>query len=44
MDAVGWGRGDNMSEEALRQGVEVRVSLNMVGHGRGGKVSEEARW
>ena len=44
LDAVGWGRGDNASEEALRQGVEVGASLNTAAHGRGGEVSEEARW
>ena len=43
MDAVGRGRGDNVSEEALRRGVEVGASLNVAGRGRGGKVSEEAR-
>ena len=43
MDAVGQGRGDNVSEEVLRQGVEAGASLNVVGHGRGGEASEEAR-
>ena len=43
LDAVGWGRGDNASEEALRQGTEVGVSLNTAGRGRGGKASEEVR-
>ena len=44
MDAVGRGRGDNASEEALRWGVEAGASLNAAGCGRGGKASEEARW
>ena len=43
MDTVGWGRGDNVSEEALRWGVEAGASLNVVGRGRGGEASEEAR-
>ena len=43
MDAVGRGRGDNASEEALRWGVEAGASLNAAGRGGGGKVSEEAR-
>ena len=43
MDAMGWGRGDNASEEALRRGVEAGASLNAAGRGRGGEASEEAR-
>ena len=40
---MGQGRGDNASEEALRQGTEAGASLNVVGHGRGGEASEEVR-
>ena len=43
MDVVGWDRGDNTSEEALRQGTEAGASMNMAGCGRGGKASEEVR-